>query len=490
MRRTVQYQAQATREPATRQAEFAARVRAKRSATFTFNAASDAYVDSALGLRDYFERTTVENLNIRECARGRSLTMTTRQIDTVIVGGGQAGLAMSYYLKQKGREHVVLERAPTIANAWRNERWDSFTLVTPNFQVRMPGAEYQGNDPYGFMSLAEVVKYFDDYVKRFGLPVHCGVEVYSVEKTREGYLVRTREGNYDAENVVIATGLYQSPKIPKFSEAIPAGILQIHSMKYRNPSSLPGGAVLVVGTGQSGAQIAQELYQSGRKVYLSVGSAGRVPRRYRGRDINDWFTRLGLFDTKVEELKSPRDKFASHPQIFGKNGGQSLNLHQFARDGVVLLGHVRDARDGKLMLAPDLIEILTKVDQFEADALKRVDDYIARTGLKAPVESVPQLHDGYEQVQIPELDLKASGISTVIWATGYSFDFSLVKLPLLDTDGYPTQKRGVTAYEGLYFLGMPWLHKRKSGILFGVGDDAAYLAERIAERETVPSRCA
>jgi putative flavoprotein involved in K+ transport len=436
------------------------------------------------------ERTTVENLNIRECARGRSLTMTTRQIDTVIVGGGQAGLAMSYYLKQKGREHVVLERAPTIANAWRNERWDSFTLVTPNFQVRMPGAEYQGNDPYGFMSLAEVVKYFDDYVKRFGLPVHCGVEVYSVEKTREGYLVRTREGNFDAENVVIATGLYQSPKIPKSSEAIPAGILQIHSMKYRNPSSLPGGAVLVVGTGQSGAQIAQELYHSGRKVYLSVGSAGRVPRRYRGRDINDWFTRLGLFDTKVEELKSPRDKFASHPQISGKNGGQSLNLHQFARDGVVLLGHVRDARDGKLMLAPDLIEILTKVDQFEADALKRVDDYIARTGLKAPVESVPQLHDGYEQVQIPELDLKASGISTVIWATGYSFDFSLVKLPLLDTDGYPTQKRGVTAYEGLYFLGMPWLHKRKSGILFGVGDDAAYLAERIAERETVPSRCA
>ena len=410
MRRTVQYQAQASKEPAARQAEFAARVRAKRSATFTFNAASDAYDDSGLRFRDYFGRTTVEKLNIREGARGRSLTMATRQIDTVIVGGGQAGLAMSYYLKQKGREHVMLERAPAVANAWRNERWDSFTLVTPNFQVRMPGAEYQGNDPYGFMSLGEVVKYFDDYVKRFGLPVHCGVEVSSVEKTRERYLVRTREGNYDAENVVIATGLYQSPKIPKSSEAIPAGILQIHSMKYRNPSSLPGGAVLVVGTGQSGAQIAQE-------VYLSVGSAGRVPQRYRGRDINDWFTRLGLFDTKVEELKSPRDKFASHPQISGKNGGQSLNLHQFARDGVVLLGHVRDARDGKLMLAPNLMETLAKVDQFEADALKSVDDYIARTGLKAPVESVPQLHDGYEQVQIPELDLKASGISTVIWAS-------------------------------------------------------------------------
>ena len=232
--------------------------------------------------------------------------MTTRQVETVIVGGGQ------------GREHVVLERAPAVANAWRNQRWDSFTLVTPHFQVRMPGAEYQGNDPYGFMSLAEVIKYFDDYVLRFDPPVHCSVEVHSVEKTREGYLVRTSEGIYEAENVVIATGLYQAPKIPKLSEHLPEEILQIHSMEYKNASSLPAGAVLVVGTGQSGAQIAEELYQSGRKVYLSVGSAARVPRRFRGRDINDWFTRIGLFDTKVEELKSPGDKFSYHPQISGR----------------------------------------------------------------------------------------------------------------------------------------------------------------------------
>jgi putative flavoprotein involved in K+ transport len=334
------------------------------------------------------------------------------------------------------------------------------------------------------MPLAEVVKYFDDYTVRFGLPVHCGVEVFSVEKTPEGYLVRTTEGSYQAENVVVATGFYQSPKIPKFSKAIPAGILQIHSMEYLNPSSLPAGAVVVVGTGQSGSQIAEELYQNGRKVYLSVGGAGRVPRHYRGRDINDWFTRLGLFDTKVEELKSPRDKFAHHPQISGKNGGHSLNLHQFARDGVVLLGHVRHAREGRLIFAPDLHETLEKVDQFEIDALQKIDDYIDRTGLKASVESVPELYDGYTQQLIAELDLKAYGISTVIWATGYSFDYSLVKLPVVDADGYPIQKRGVTAYEGLYFLGMPWLHNRRSGILFGVGDDAAYLTRRIAARET------
>jgi putative flavoprotein involved in K+ transport len=407
----------------------------------------------------------------------------SRYIDTVIVGGGQAGLAMSYYLSLQGREHVVLERAPAVANAWRNQRWDSFTLVTPNFQVRMPGAEYNGSDPYGFMLLADVVKYFDDYVERFRLPVHCSVEVFSVEKMREGYLLRTSEGDYEADNVVIATGLYQSPKMPRFSSAIPAGIMQIHSMQYRNSSSLPDGAVLVVGTGQSGAQIAEELYQSGRKVYLSIGSTGRVPRRYRGKDINDWFTRMGKFDTKVEELKTPQAKFDPHPQISGKNGGESLNLHQFARDGVTLLGHVRDARDGRVIIAPDLKETLAKVDQFEIDALRMIDDYIVHAGLKAATEAVPQLHDGYEQKVITELNLKAAGISTVIWATGYAFDFSLVKLPVVDADGYPVQKRGVTEYPGLYFLGMPWLHSRKSGILFGVGDDAAYLATHIATRD-------
>ena len=404
----------------------------------------------------------------------------SQRIDTVIVGGGQAGLAISYYLKQEGREHVVLERATAVANAWRNERWDSFTLVTPNFQVRMPGAEYNGDDPYAFMSKAEVVKYFDDYVERFDLPVHCGVEVFSVEQQGKRYIVRTSEGDYETDNVVIATGLYQSPRIPLFSAYISSNILQIHSSQYRIPSSLPSGAVLVVGTGQSGAQIAQELYQSGRKVYLSIGSAGRVPRRYRGKDINDWFTWMGMFDTKVEELKSPKLKFHAHPQISGKNGGQSLNLHQFSREGVVLLGHVRDAREGRLIIAPDLKETLAKVDQFEIDVLKMVDEFIVRNGLTAPPQTVPQLRDGYEQEVITELNLEEAGISTIIWAIGYSFDFSMVKLPVVDADGYPLQKRGVTEYGGLYFLGMPWLHSRKSGILFGVGDDAAYLAAHIA----------
>src|ERR1700680_2983853 len=406
------------------------------------------------------------------------------KIDTVLRGCCQAGLAISYYLSQERREHVVLEREPAVANAWRNERWDSFTLVTSNFQVRMPGAEYSGNDPYGFLSLAEVVEYFDNYVERFRLPVLCGVEVFSVEKVGDRYTVRTSEKNFEAENVVVATGLYQSPKIPPFSVEIPPSVLQLYSMEYKNPSTLPEGAVLVVGPGQSGAQIAQEVYQSGRKVYLSIGGAGRVPRRYRGKDISDWFTRVGIFDTKVEELKSAADKFHPPPQISGKNGGQSLNLHQFARDGVILLGHVRDAHEGQLILAPDLKETLAAVDQFEIDALKKIDDYISRVGLAVPTENVPRLVDGYKQEEVTELNLQRLGISTVVWATGYAFDFSLVKLPVVDSDGYPIQERGVTRYPGLYFLGLPWLYNQRSGILFGIGDDAAYLAVHIAARDS------
>jgi putative flavoprotein involved in K+ transport len=189
---------------------------------------------------------------------------------------------------------------------------------------------------------------------------------------------------------------------------------------------------------------------------------------------------MGMFDTTVDQLKSPQAKFAPHPQISGKNGGRSLNLHQFARDGVVLLGHVRNSVDGRIMLAPDVKETLAKVDQFESDALKTIDDFIVRMGLSMPKETIPQLRDGYAQEVIAELDLKAAEIRTVLWATGYTFDFSLVKLPVTDADGYPIQRRGVAEYEGLYFLGMPWLHSRRSGILFGVGDDAAHLAAHIA----------
>ena len=409
----------------------------------------------------------------------------TERVETVIVGGGQAGLATSYHLKLTGREHVVLEQATQAGNAWRTGRWDSFTLVTPNWSFLLPGAEYHGGEPGGFMPRDEVVERFERYVADFDLPVRFGVRVTSIERIAETgrYLVTTNDGTIDAANVVIATGMFQRPKVPPMSVDIPATVDQLHSGQYRNPAALRDGAVLVVGTAQSGAQIAQELYQSGRTVYLSVGSAGRIPRRYRGRDIFEWLNLTGFLDRTVADLPSPKAKFAGNPHLSGRDGGQSLNLHQFARDGVILLGHLQGVSGDTIHLAADRHESLAKVDAFEAQILERVDRFIAKSGLDAPAEEVPVLRDGYAADEMTELGLAASGITTIVWATGYAFDFGLVKLPVVDGDGYPMQTRGVTEYPGLYFVGMPWLSKTKSGILLGVGDDAAFIASEIANRD-------
>ena len=403
----------------------------------------------------------------------------TEQIDTVIVGGGQGGLSTSYYLVQQGREHVILEQADKAAKAWR-ERWDSFTLITPNWTIRLPGAEYQGDAPDSFTARDEVVAYFKEYIERFELPIRYGIRVTSVEPVETGYLVRTEEAEFKAANVVIATGMYQQPKIPPFSSNLSSEILQLHSSEYHKPEALPEGAVLVVGSAQSGCQIAEELYQSGRKVYLSVSSAARVPRRYRGKDITQWLDDLGFYDRTADQLPSPKAKFGGSIHGTGKDGGHTINLHQFARDGVVLLGHIQSVQEDRIELTPDLMENLAKADKFEEDVVNQVDEYIEKTGLDAPLETLPELRYGYEAEVILDLDLKSVGITTVIWATGYKFDFNIVRLPVFDEDGYPQQKRGVTEYPGLYFVGLPFLHTGKSGLLLGVGDDAAHVVSAIA----------
>ncbi len=406
------------------------------------------------------------------------------RIETLIIGGGQAGLATSYWLKDQGRENLVLDRADRPGHAWR-QRWDSFALATPNWTFRLPGAEYRGDDRDGFMPRDEIVACFERYAVESRLPVRFGVEVTAVEAlaARPGFLVRTQGMEYETRNVVVATGLYQRAKIPAFAAGLPAGVLQLASEQYRNPAALPPGAVLVVGSGQSGCQIAEELRKAGRRTFLSVGSAGRVPRRYRGKDTYEWLALAGFFDRSPDKLPSPQAKFAANPHVSGAGGGHNLNLHQFARDGMTLLGHLRGADDGKLSLAPDLHDGLTKADQFELQALGLIDGYIARNGLDAPPERLPVLRDGFDQPQITELDVRAAGIMTVVWAAGYSFDFDLVKLPVTDGDGFPVQQRGVTAYPGLYFVGLPWLHTPKSGLLLGVGEDAAYIATHIVNRK-------
>jgi putative flavoprotein involved in K+ transport len=401
-------------------------------------------------------------------------------VDTIVVGGGQAGLAASYYLSQAQRPHIVFERSLHPAHAWRNQRWDSFTLVTPNWMVRMPGAEYDGNDPDGFLTRDQVVSYLSGYVSRFHLPVRYGVEVRSIGREPDGsYLIATTAGGYQSSNVIVATGLYQGPRIPAFADKLPSRIQQIHSSEYRNPTVLPEGAVLVVGAGQSGAQIAEELYESGRRVFLSVGRTVRTPRRYRGRDVHQWGQMLGMWDRTVEQLQSPREKFEVHATISGKAGGRTLNLHQFARDGVVLLGRLRDVEDGTLVLGPDLRDHLAEADQFEAGATAAVDEYIEQNEIQAPACDLHKLRDGYDAPRVLRLDLAAQGITSLIWASGYTFDFSMIQLPVRDADGYPIQTRGVTEYPGLYFLGMPWLHSRKSGLLYGVGEDAGHVVSHL-----------
>jgi putative flavoprotein involved in K+ transport len=402
----------------------------------------------------------------------------TTHVDTIVVGGGQGGLSTSYYLKRQGREHVILEQAGQSAQVWRS-RWDSFTLNTPNWMTRLPGAEYQGNVPDGFMPRDELVAYFEAYIERFELPVRYGIRVTSVEPIEAGYLVSTDEGEFEAANVVIATGVHQQPRIPPFSSNLPAEIHQLHSSEYRNPEALPAGGVLVVGSAQSGCQIAEELYQSGRKVYLSVSSSPRIPRRYRGKDITWWLDIIGPFDKTVDQLPSPKAKFAASAHSTGKDGGHTINLHQFAKDGVVLLGHIQGMQEDRITMVPDLKENLAKADKAEADFVIQIDEYIERTGLDAPLDSLPKLKDGFEAEEVLELDLKTAGITSVIWTTGYKFDFSFVKLPIFDEDGYPVQKRGVTEYPGLYFIGLPFLPTIKSGLLAGVGDGAAYVAGHI-----------
>ena len=401
------------------------------------------------------------------------------RIETVIVGGGQAGLATSYQLNQHGRDHVVLEQAAQAGSAWRNGRWDSFTLVTPNWTLRLPGAEYDGPDRDGFMPRDDIVAYFERYADRFALPVRYNARVLSVEPMDgKGYRVVTPERIFTAENVVIATGFEQLPKIPSFSAAISANVTQLHSSQYRNPESLPEGGVLVVGSAQSGAQIAEELYVGGRNVFLSVGGAGRAPRRYRGKDVVAWLSQIGFFDMTPDKLPVPKEKFAP-PHVSGTHGGHTLNLHQFARDGVTLLGRVRGATDSMLSFAPDLHESLTRADQFELEVQKMIDGYIQANGLDAPEEELPQLRDGFAQPIIGELDLKAAGIKTIIWATGYAHDYGLVKMPVLDETGFPVQTRGVTGHAGLYFVGMPWMPSLKTGILAGVGEFAEHIASTI-----------
>jgi putative flavoprotein involved in K+ transport len=409
-------------------------------------------------------------------------------VETVIIGGGHAGLTMSYSLSQLGQEHVILERG-RVGERWRNERWDSFHFQFPNWTIELPGYKYHSEEPDAFAPGHEVVRFLDDYAALIKAPVRCGVTVTSLEQgSREGrYLIHTQDETIEAANVVVATGPFQRPAIPSVSAQVPPDLFQVHSSKYRNSDQLPPGAVLVVGAGSSGGQIAEELIKSGRKVYLSVGRHRRVPRRYRGRDYVWWSSEIGVLDQTVDMLPSPEAKNWPLPLLTGVNGGHDLDLRRMAVGGVTLLGHLRSVAGNTLILAPDLKETLARADVWFTDFKKLADDYVTKTGMNVPEEkhSDEEVAEPDEISQpILELDLKAAGITSIIWATGFRYDFDWVKLLIFDETGEPVHRRGVTSFPGIYFLGLRWLYKRKSFFLImaGPAEDAAYLAEHIKTR--------
>ena len=409
--------------------------------------------------------------------------METR-IDAVVIGAGQGGLATSWHLAARDIEHVVLER-DRIAESWRSRRWDSFTLVTPGWTLRLPGYAYQG-DPDRFLGRDEVVRYLEDYASSFAAPVRQGVRVDAVRpRVGDRLEVETERGRYLADAVVVATGAFQRPRVPSAADRLDPSIFQVHASAYRRPEALPEGAVLVVGGGQSAVQIADELREAGRRVYLSTGRSLRVPRRYRGHDLFTWGEKLGMLDRTVDQLEDPAERFAPNPTTTGTAGGRTLGLHHLARDGVTLLGRVEEVERAAMRFGSNLRATLEQADAAAAQMREGIDEFIEAQGMDAPpaaADDDPSLTAGFAADDVRELDLHEAGVHSVVWASGFSFDFSWVEGPAYEGNGYPVTARGVTDQPGVYFVGLHWLHSLKSGLFYGVGDDAAHVADAVVQR--------
>lgn len=403
---------------------------------------------------------------------------------TVVIGAGQAGLIMSHHLRRAGREHLVLDRRDQLGGGWL-DRWDAFQLVSPNFVTDLPGFLYAGGDPDGFMTRDEIAGRVAAYADAIEAPVALGTAVTRLafdEALPGRFLVETNRGAVRVENVVVATGAFHTPRIP--ATAFDPSIHQLHAHEYRNEAQLPPGGVLLVGSGQTGVQLAEELHAAGRQVTLSVGHCGRVPRRYRGRDIFWWLRSLavdgpvlGAGLPTVDQLPDPRARFACNPQLSGHGGGHDTNLRRFAAEGIRLVGRFQRAEAHRAQFAADLSANLAFADAFFDERFRGlIERFSELAGLDLPPDDrVPFELDVPE---VTELDLRAEGISTVMWTTGYAPDYGWLDLPVLDELGVPRHVRGISEVPGLTFIGLLWQHSQASANFVGVAADADYLASQ------------
>lgn len=398
--------------------------------------------------------------------------------DTVVIGGGQAGLAMSAVLQHCGREHVVLERRQ-VGERWRTERWESLRFQFPNWTLELPGYAYAGEDPDRFARWHEILRVIESYAASTRAPVHEHTEVTRLRADDGGFVLSVPDRAIHARHVVVATGPFQRPRIPKFFEDVVPSVLQTDPTRYRSPHDLPDGTVLVVGSGASGCQISEELLRAGRSVLLSVSRHRRVPRRFRGKDVYWWLDRMGRFAQTIDSF--PERQWPPPTVITGVSGGYDVNVRQMAADGIRVLGRVVGASDATLVVARNANEVLDEADATFAGFLAAAREFAAADpGMNlAEEEPTGSAVLPTTVAEVEALDLRRENVAAIVWATGYDYDYGWLRSPVLDGQGRPLQQRGVSPVPGLYFLGLHWMHTFKSGLFSGVGSDAEYLAEHM-----------
>lgn len=409
--------------------------------------------------------------------------------DVVIVGGGQAGLCVSYYLKKASIDHVVLEKESELTHAWRHKRWDNFTLVTPNWQCLLPDHPYHGNEPHGFMKKNEIVEYLDGFTKKLNPPALLNIEVQHVTKiAAQEFEIETNLGKTTAKQLVVAAGGYHTPIYPKLRETLPENVLVMHSEQYFNVDQLPEGNVVVVGSGQSGAQIAEDIHLAGKKVYLSTGDAPRCARFYRGKDVVTWLFEMGYYGTTVKDHRySEEVRKSTNHYVTGRDGGRDIDLRKFALEGMQLLGRFENFQNGQLVFRPDLNQNLDMADATYNRINASVDDYITKNNIETDEPASKYQPVWTPAQEITHVDLIQENITSIIWCIGFRPDYSWIDLDIFKDDGYPQHDRGITIDSDVTFIGLPWLHTWGSGRFMDVAKDAEFISAHVTQQLNVKS---